>query len=65
MIVAGGSKFLLLSALLYALGTILFFMARCERRVPVFTLREGIVFGGIAIAALVGIYGLVSGSISI
>jgi arginine:ornithine antiporter/lysine permease len=65
MIVAGGSKFLLLSALLCAPGTILFVMARCERRVPVFTLREGIVFDGIAVAALVGINGLVSGAISI
>jgi arginine:ornithine antiporter / lysine permease len=65
MIIAGGSKFLLLSALLYAPGTILFVMARRERQMPVFTLREAIVFGCIAAAALIGLYGLVSGSVSI
>jgi len=65
MIAAGGSKFLLLSALLYAPGTILFVMARRERQMPVFTLREAIVFGCIAVAALIGLYGLVSGSVSI
>ena len=65
MIVAGGSKFLLLSALLYAPGTILFVMARREQRAPAFTFRETIVFGCIAAAALIGLYGLVSGSISI
>jgi arginine:ornithine antiporter/lysine permease len=65
MIVAGGSKFLLLSALLYAPGTILFVMARRERQMPIFTLREGVIFGCIAAAALIGLYGLVSGSVSI
>jgi arginine:ornithine antiporter/lysine permease len=65
MIVAGGSKFLLLSALLYAPGTILFVMARRERQMPIFTLREGVIFGCITAAALIGLYGLVSGSVSI
>ncbi len=65
MIVAGGTKFLLLSALLYAPGTILFVLARREQEKSVFTLVESLVFIGIFVAAVVGLYGLVSGDISL
>jgi arginine:ornithine antiporter/lysine permease len=36
MIYAGGRKFLLLSAILYAPGTLLFFLAKRERKETVF-----------------------------
>ena len=65
MIYAGGAKFLLLSALLYAPGTALFVMARREQGKTAFTLVEGLLFGAILIAAAVALYGLATGTISI
>jgi arginine:ornithine antiporter/lysine permease len=65
MIYAGGAKFLLLSALLYAPGTALFIIARCEQRKTVFTLVEWLLFGVILVAAAVGLYSLAAGTISI
>lgn len=65
MIYAGGLKFLLLSAILYALGTALFFYARREQKKPLFSPREWLVFIAVVAGCLVGIYGLVTGSITI
>jgi arginine:ornithine antiporter/lysine permease len=65
MIYAGGLKFLLLSALVYAPGTILFFIARREQRATVFAFGERVVFGVTAVAALVGLWGLISGAITV
>jgi arginine:ornithine antiporter / lysine permease len=65
MIYAGGAKFLLLSALLYAPGTALFVIARRERKKTAFTLVEGLLYGAILFAAAVGLYSLVTGTISI
>jgi arginine:ornithine antiporter/lysine permease len=65
MIYAGGAKFLLLSALLYAPGTALFVIARRERKKTAFTLVEGLLYGAILVAAAVGLYNLVTGTISI
>ena len=65
MIYAGGAKFLLLSALLYAPGTALFILARREQKKTAFTLVEGLLFGAIIIAAAVGLYSLATGTISI
>jgi arginine:ornithine antiporter / lysine permease len=64
MIFAGG-KFLLLSALLYAPGTVLYVLSRREQKKAVFTGAEGVIFGAILVAAVAGLYGLVSGSISV
>jgi arginine:ornithine antiporter/lysine permease len=65
MILAGGLRFFLLSALIYAPGTILYFLARREQKAPVFKRAEWFVFAGVVVAALVGLYGLISGWISI
>ncbi|RQH15743.1 basic amino acid/polyamine antiporter [Bradyrhizobium sp. RP6] len=65
MIYAGGAKFLLLSAILYAPGTLLFLIARRERKERLFKPVESVLFGAVAIAAGIGIYGLAVGAISI
>jgi arginine:ornithine antiporter/lysine permease len=65
MIYAGGPKFLLLSAILYAPGTLLFFIARRERKETVFKPVEAALFATLAIAACAGIYALAVGAISI
>jgi arginine:ornithine antiporter/lysine permease len=65
MIYAGGGRFLLLSALLYAPGTALFIIARREQKKVAFTTAEAFLFGAILAAAAIGLYGFVTGSISI
>lgn len=65
MISAGGMKLLLLSAAIYAVGTLLFFIANREQGLPVFNVQEKVVFGVVVLAGLVGVYGLASGVITI
>ena len=65
LLFAAGLKFLLLSAVIYGPGTILFFLARREQGAFVFTPKERIAFGAAIVAAVVAIIKLASGSISI
>jgi arginine:ornithine antiporter/lysine permease len=66
MIYAGGLKFILLSAVLFAPGTVLYFWARREQGKVVFSkTSERVTFGVIVAAAVYGVYGLATGSISI
>jgi arginine:ornithine antiporter/lysine permease len=65
MVYAGGMKFVLLSAVLYGPGTILYFWARREQNKQVFTGIEWGIFALAAIGAVVGIYGLATGLIRI
>ena len=64
MLYAGGAKFILLSALLYAPGTILFIIAKREQGKTVFTPVEWLIFGVVVVAAIVGLYSLATGAIS-
>jgi arginine:ornithine antiporter/lysine permease len=65
MIWAGGMKFLLLSAIVYAPGSLLFFLARREQGKPLFILGEWLLFIVLVIAAFGGVYGLVAGTVTI
>lgn len=65
MIYAGGPKFLLLSSILYAPGTLLFLLAKRERKETVFRALEAAMFAVLAIAACIGVYALATGAISI
>jgi arginine:ornithine antiporter / lysine permease len=65
MILAGGMKFVLLSAVLYGPGTILYFWARREQNLPVFTSLEWLIFLAAAVGCVVGLYGLATGTITI
>jgi arginine:ornithine antiporter/lysine permease len=66
MIYAGGLKFILLSAILFAPGTVLYYWARREQGKPVFDkTSDWIIFGVIVAGAIYGVYGLASGAISI
>jgi arginine:ornithine antiporter/lysine permease len=63
---AGGLKFILLGAVLYAPGTALYFWARREQGKPVFTgVWDWVIFIAAVIGALVGLYALVTGYITI
>ncbi|MBS9476918.1 basic amino acid/polyamine antiporter [Ancylobacter radicis] len=65
MFVAAGLKYVLLVAVLFVPGTIiLYFWARREQRVRLFTPVEMVAFGITVVAAAVGTYGLVTGTIT-
>ncbi|GGE00178.1 hypothetical protein GCM10011529_02960 [Polymorphobacter glacialis] len=57
---AGGLKFLLLSAIIYAAGTALYWMTRRERGLAIFQGREAIAFAIAVLAALYAVYDLAS-----
>jgi arginine:ornithine antiporter/lysine permease len=65
LLFAAGTKYLLLSGLLYAPGTILFLLARREQHLKVFSRREWMTFAAATLAGIFAIYGIASGSISI
>jgi len=65
MIYAGGLKFILLSAVLYAPGTALYIWARREQGRTVFSPVEWIIFIVAVVGAVIGIWGLATGFITI
>ena len=65
MILAGGAKFVLLSAVLYAPGTLLYVRARREQGKHLFTPIEWLIVAAAAVGCCVGIYGLATGTITI
>jgi arginine:ornithine antiporter/lysine permease len=65
MLVAGGPKYILLAALLYAPGTWLFWRARREQGSQVFTRLEAAAFTGICLMAMTAFYALLTGRLSI
>ncbi|MCC8402607.1 basic amino acid/polyamine antiporter [Paraburkholderia sp. MMS20-SJTN17] len=65
MIWAGGLKFILLSAVLYAPGTALYIWARREQNKNVFIASDWIIFIVAVIGAIIGIYGLATGRIAL
>ena len=62
LVYAAGLDTLLLACILYALGTILFVIARREQGLKVFKPFEAVIFGVIAVGAVAGIIYLVTGS---
>jgi len=65
LLYAGGVIYLLLSALLYAPGVILFAKAKHELGKPIFTNVEKLIFAAVVIGALVAAYGLYDGFLTL
>ncbi|WP_460043684.1 arginine-ornithine antiporter [Pseudomonas sp. S2_H01] len=65
LIYAGGVKYLLLSALLYAPGVILFAKAKLEINAPIFTPVEKLIFAAVVVGALIAAYGLYDGFLTL
>lgn len=65
LIYAGGLKFLLLSLVIYAPGTVLFLVTQKERGHRIFTPAELVLFGTVAAGAVLALYGLATGRISV
>ncbi|WP_313296691.1 basic amino acid/polyamine antiporter [Diaphorobacter sp.] len=61
MVLAGGMKYMLLAAMLYAPGTALYFWARIEREQPVFAGRERMIFVAACMAGMTAIVALLAG----
>jgi arginine:ornithine antiporter/lysine permease len=65
LLYAGGLKYLLLSALLYAPGVVLFALAKREQGQPLFTHWEKGIFSCVIAGAGLAAYGLYSGVLSL
>lgn len=65
LVYAAGLDKLLLSCILYAPGALLYFVARRERNLRVFSPAEAVLFGVIVIGAIAGVVSLVTGAIEI
>ncbi|MDE1165128.1 MAG: arginine-ornithine antiporter [Pseudomonas sp.] len=65
LLYAGGVKYLLLSALLYAPGVILYAKAKREQGQPLFTRWEKLIFAAVLVGAGLAAYGLFSGVLSL
>jgi arginine:ornithine antiporter / lysine permease len=65
MIFAGGMKFVLLSAIFYAPGTLLYFWARREQQKQLFVPVEWAVFLVALVGAVIAVHGLATGYITI
>ncbi|QEM80277.1 arginine-ornithine antiporter [Halomonas binhaiensis] len=65
LIYAGGAQYVLLSALLYAPGALLFAKAKREQGVAVFTYIEKLIFLGVLLGAAMAIYGLYAGLLTL
>jgi arginine:ornithine antiporter/lysine permease len=65
LLYAGGTKYLLLSALLYAPGAILFAKAKREAGQPIFTQIEKGIFALVVVGALIAAYGLYDGFLTL
>ncbi|GAB1582878.1 hypothetical protein PPNSA23_28210 [Phyllobacterium phragmitis] len=63
MIYAGGIKFLLLSTIPYAFGTVLYFQTRREQEKLLFEPRERLIFA--VVGCLIGIYSLATEYITV
>ena len=65
LVFAGGTKFLVLSFLIYAPGTLLYLKTRREQGKQVFTMAEWVVFGVFVVGAIYALFGLITGYITI
>jgi arginine:ornithine antiporter/lysine permease len=65
MLLAGGLKYVLLSAIFFAPGSVLFILSRREQHAKLFTPAEWVLFLAVVAAAVYGIYGLATGMITI
>lgn len=65
LVFAGGTKFLVLSFLIYAPGTLLYLKTRSEQGKQVFTKSEWIVLAVFVVGAVYALFGLVTGYITI
>ncbi|MGA9242194.1 MAG: basic amino acid/polyamine antiporter [Silvibacterium sp.] len=65
MIFAGGLKFILLAAILYAPGTVLYIWARREQNAKVFKPMDWAIFAVASLGAVVAVYALATGSMQI
>ncbi len=64
MFVAAGLKYVILLAVLFAPGTLLYFQSRREQNAQLFNRTELIVFAVVLLGAIIGVVGLLTGAIT-
>ncbi|MDK3074669.1 basic amino acid/polyamine antiporter [Sedimentitalea sp. JM2-8] len=64
MFVAAGLKYVILVAVLFAPGTLLYFWARNEQKLQYFNHKERVLFGLVVVGAVIGLIGLITGHIT-
>jgi arginine:ornithine antiporter/lysine permease len=65
LLYAAGLKFLLLSCLIYAPGTVLFFRSRREQGRRIFSRNEGLLFAAMVVGGVLAVVGLSAGWLTI
>ena len=65
LLFAAGPRYMLLSLVIYAPGTVLFVMARREQARKIFSSGEMVIFAFSVIGAVIGIVGLITGAITV
>jgi len=65
LLYAAGPKYMLLSMVIYAPGTVFFAMARREQGRTVFSARERVIFAVSVVGAVIGVIALVAGWITV
>ena len=65
LVYAGGVEYLLTGAVAYFLGTALYVWGRRESNLRVFTAVEWVIFAAVVLAAGVGVYGILTGDITV
>lgn len=65
LLYAAGFAYLLVAAIAFLLGTVLYAWARRERGLPIYSRAEQVVFAVVTVAALVGVWQLAAGNIAV
>lgn len=65
LLYAAGFAYLLVAAIAFLLGTVLYAWARRERGLPIFSRAEQVVFAVVTVAAVVGVWQLAAGNIAV
>lgn len=65
LVYAGGAEYLLTGALFYFVGSVLYVWARKERKLPLFTTAEWVIFAVVAAAAIWAIVAIRNGDLSV
>ena len=65
LVYAGGIEYLLTGALFYFVGTALFWWARQQHGLQVFTKAEWLIFGTVAVASAIAVYQITTGHLTV
>ena len=65
LVYAGGLEYLLIAAVFYLVGSVLFVWARRENRLPIFSAPEWAVVGVVALASVAAVVMMATGNLAV